>query len=713
MTSQSGSNHYSSILCINRENGVFFKAYLLCVLFLPALLASQPAIAVSSHHLPAAEETFKINAGLNDAWVNPDAPFQGMFVTVLPDQNLIFAAWFTFDLEPPPEDTNAVIGAADHRWITALGSYDGHSAVLNAELTTGGRFNSSDPIAIQDTSYGTIALNFSDCNMASVDFDFPGVEESGSFTMQRIVTDNVSLCEELGNTNPSKTSPQTLNTKNALLQEALAGFQINAGLNDAWVNPDAAFQGMFLTVFPLKKLLFAAWFTFESEQPQAEAKATIGSPDHRWITALGNYDGDVASLQAELTTGGRFNSSEPMARQNTDYGIINLEFANCENGSVEYNFPAAGKSGSFSIQRIINSNVALCETLATPPVTCFRPDPDPSHGPDHPPIVHSSIVPRDEILDGGPGPDGIPPLERPRFIQDANLSNLDPAELVVGVKFGDDIRAYPHNILNWHEVVNDQFTVDGSPERATLSYCPLTGSAMLWNALMESGNKTFGTSGLLYNSNLVMYDRATESLWSQMLEQSIEGYRMMRIPDRSQAVETTWGTWRTIYPETVLLSENTGFSRNYNSYPYGSYRENSSLLFPVNNSNDDRLHRKERVLGINVGPDSKVYPVANFSSNVEVINDTVGDMEVVVAGSGGQNFGVVFNRELEDCTVLDFEAVQNRLPVVMRDNEGNEWDIFGIAVSGARTGQQLQKTNSYISYWFAWTAFFPGAEVHQ
>ena len=88
-------------------------------------------------------------------------------------------------------------------------------------------------------------------------------------------------------------------------------------------------------------------------------------------------------------------------------------------------------------------------------------------------------------------------------------------------------------------------------------------------------------------------------------------------------------------------------------------------------------------------------------------------MPVVVAGSGGYNFGVVFNRELEDCTVLDFEAVQDKLPVVMRDNEGNDWDVFGTAVSGARTGQQLQKTNSYISYWYAWTAFFPGAEIYQ
>jgi hypothetical protein len=168
-----------------------------------------------------------------------------------------------------------------------------------------------------------------------------------------------------------------------------------------------------------------------------------------------------------------------------------------------------------------------------------------------------------------------------------------------------------------------------------------------------------------------------------------------------------------MYPESRVLSENTGFSRDYTAYPYGSFREDESLLFPVDNDLDRRLHRKERVLGINVGDHSRVYPISTFSTGVEVINESVGDMNVVVAGSSNHNFGVVFNRELEDCTVLEFQAVQNALPVVMRDDEGNEWDLFGVAVNGDRKGQQLQKTNSYIAYWYAWTAFFHGTEIRQ
>ncbi len=145
----------------------------------------------------AGNEAFSINAGLNDSWVHADAPFQGMFVTVFPVLKLIFVAWFTFDSEQPPEDMTAVFGAPDQRWVTALGFYDGNRTELRAELTTGGLFNSSEPLPVQDTNYGTINIEFSHCNLASVDYDFPSTGESGFFTMQRVVESNVALCEAL------------------------------------------------------------------------------------------------------------------------------------------------------------------------------------------------------------------------------------------------------------------------------------------------------------------------------------------------------------------------------------------------------------------------------------------------------------------------------------------------------------------------------------
>ena len=343
--------------------------------------------------------------------------------------------------------------------------------------------------------------------------------------------------------------------------------------------------------------------------------------------------------------------------------------------------------------------------------SCTRPEPDLTNGPDNPAVNGGFTVDPSLIRDGGPGADGIPPLESPVFTQSFDLTNIAPGELVVGVKIGDDVRAYPHNILNWHEVVNDQFMINGQNERVTLSYCPFTGSAMLWKAFMGAADQTFGTSGLLFDSNLILYDRETLSLWVQMLEQSIAGDAVLRIPDKLQVVETTWATWLRMYPETILMTEDTGFSRPYDVYPYGSFRTDISLIFTLSNLEDDRLHRKTRVLGINVGRKSKVYPIDTFAAGVSVVNDTVGSMDVIAAGSSAQNFAVVFNRQLEDCTTLDFTAVQDSLPVVMVDNEGTEWDVFGNAVAGPRTGTTLQKTNSFLAYWVAWTSFFPGAKI--
>lgn len=491
---------------------------------------------------------------------------------------------------------------------------------------------------------------------------------------------------------------------------------LNSGLNDAWYAPETNGQGFFITVYPKLGSVSLAWFTYDTELPSAEPKAKLGDAGHRWLTAVGPFTGNTATLTIFVTRGGLFNSEVPAPSTDLDGdGTITLEFTDCTSGVLNYDITSLGKSGQISIQRVAASNIPLCEALIPQePQVCTRPEPDKSHGPNDPPITNGTIISRrTDIIDGGPGPDGIPPLESPVFTRNLDSTDVAPNEMVVGVKVGDNIRAYPHDIMNWHEVVNEIYTIDGSPERATLSYCPLTGSAVLWKSFMEPGDETFGTSGLLYNSNLILYDRENVNYWSQMLEQAVVGPQVTKIPDRLPVVETTWATWKAMYPETELLTRDTGFSRDYDAYPYGDYLETERLIFPVNNSNDFRLWKKARVLGINVGDDSKVYPIEVFSSAVEVINDTTGDMQTVVAGSSQLNFGVVYNRQMVDCTVLEFEAVQDRLPVVMRDNEGNEWDVFGVAVSGDRTGQQLQKMNSYIAFWFAWTAFFPGADIYQ
>ena len=138
-----------------------------------------------------------INSGMNDAWVNADAERQGMFITVYPDVGLVFLAWFTFDTVTPAMGTTATFGAPDQRWATAVGSYSGGKAELKAELTSGGLFNSTEPLPTQTPEYGTINLDFKDCFEATVEFDFPSVGESGEFTINRVLPENAALCEAL------------------------------------------------------------------------------------------------------------------------------------------------------------------------------------------------------------------------------------------------------------------------------------------------------------------------------------------------------------------------------------------------------------------------------------------------------------------------------------------------------------------------------------
>jgi hypothetical protein len=161
--------------------------------------APQPeeAPARGSPQSQATLAAIQINAGLNDAWVSQDAPKQGFFFTVYPDQGLFFLSWFTFDSTLPDGDVTAEFGAPDQRWVTGVGFYSGDSVSLNAELTTGGIFNGSDSEAAQQANYGTITITFISCNEATLAYNFPSLGLSGQMTLTRVLTDNVALCEEL------------------------------------------------------------------------------------------------------------------------------------------------------------------------------------------------------------------------------------------------------------------------------------------------------------------------------------------------------------------------------------------------------------------------------------------------------------------------------------------------------------------------------------
>jgi hypothetical protein len=318
-------------------------------------------------------------------------------------------------------------------------------------------------------------------------------------------------------------------------------------------------------------------------------------------------------------------------------------------------------------------------------------------------------LPRAEVVDGGPGQDGIPSIDRPLFspIDSPEFDFLQEDDYVVGIHVDGVYRAYPHPILNYHEVVNDEVDLD----HFVLSYCPLTGTALAWDVNNDTRWPDFGVSGLLYNSNLILYDRDTGSHWSQMLERSVRGSRVGEAAERMQVIETTWETWKAMYPDSEVLSTETGHERDYFAYPYGTYRWNDNLLFPVSNL-DNRLHPKRRIIGIHSGPISKVYQIDDFPTINTTLHEQINGEPVVIIGNSAANIGAIYSRELADGTVLQFSPVQGQLPIFMTDTEGNQWDIFGTAVSGPRAGTQLGITSSYAAYWFAWATFFENTEIH-
>ena len=274
---------------------------------------------------------------------------------------------------------------------------------------------------------------------------------------------------------------------------------------------------------------------------------------------------------------------------------------------------------------------------------------------------------------------------------------------------GNEAVAYPHIILDWHEIVND----DVAQSAIAVTYCPLTGTGIGWGRIVNGSKTTFGVSGLLYNNNLIPYDRSTRSNWSQIRLDCVNGRLIGDVIETFPVVETTWGTWKSMFPETKVLSLNTGYSREYGEYPYGDYRTNNNyLLFPLSNY-DGRLPAKERVHGIIINGRAKVYQFDDFTDEqTSVIVDSFEDESIVVVGSNEKNFIVSFYDTLLDGTRLTFTAEDNG-EAILSDNEGNFWNAFGYAISGPRQGERLTTTTSFIGYWFSWGAFYDTPEIYS
>lgn len=279
--------------------------------------------------------------------------------------------------------------------------------------------------------------------------------------------------------------------------------------------------------------------------------------------------------------------------------------------------------------------------------------------------LKNSSIPISEIKDGGPPKDGIPSIDNPAFLN-ARKATLKDDERILGITENGVAKAYPIKILNYHEIVNDEF--DGKP--VVVTYCPLCGSGVAFDAEVKGKILKFGVSGLLYNSDVLLYDRQTGSLWSQLEYKAISGPMAGKELEVLPTANTTWKSWKQKHPETVVLSEETGFKRDYSQNPYPGYGESSTLFFAVSAENDE-FHPKEMVTGIEIEGASKAYPFSELEkTGKQIIRDSIKDKVIEI------------HYDAESKSAEIFDAAGNPLPAV-------------------------------TNFWFAWFAFHPDTEIFR
>lgn len=235
--------------------------------------------------------------------------------------------------------------------------------------------------------------------------------------------------------------------------------------------------------------------------------------------------------------------------------------------------------------------------------------------------LHS--IPINEIHLGGPAKDGIPALHDPQFVPGDEVKYLKLSDRILGLSINGEAKAYPIRILNWHELVND--TVGGND--ILVSYCPLCGTGMAFDAKIDGKRFLFGVSGKLYNSDVLMYDKGTESLWPQIKMEAVTGPMTGKPLKLLPLIHTTWGAWQSKYPETKVLSKKTGHYRNYSS-PYSAYETSDQIMFPVKYK-DSRLSRKEWVLGVIINKEAKAYSFKRLRQEQASVKDKVGGQNII------------------------------------------------------------------------------------
>ena len=325
-----------------------------------------------------------------------------------------------------------------------------------------------------------------------------------------------------------------------------------------------------------------------------------------------------------------------------------------------------------------------------------------------------------EISSGGPPRDGIPPLDEPVFTTFYDADDwLNSKEPVISLEIGGDARAYPLQIITWHEIVNDQ--VGGVP--VSVTFCPLCNSAITFDRRLDGVVHDFGTSGNLRNSDLIMWDRQTETWWQQLTGEGIvgelTGKRLTFLP--SSVI--SWEDFKATYPDGQVLSRETGFNRRYGENPYVGYDRADSPPFLFRGDLDGRLLPKERVAAVNIGEVDAAFPFTTLNEE-RVVNYTVSGQDLVIFFKPGTRSALdqlligdsrevgatgIFVPEL-DGQKLTFRAEGDKFV----DNEtGSTWSLLGQGIEGPSARQQLTPIVHANHLWFAWAAFKPNTLIYQ
>ena len=329
-------------------------------------------------------------------------------------------------------------------------------------------------------------------------------------------------------------------------------------------------------------------------------------------------------------------------------------------------------------------------------------------------------VPLSEFASGGPPRDGIPPIDQPTPTSQTEADEwISDREPVLAVEVGREVRAYPLQIMVWHEIVND--TLGGRPIAVT--YCPLCNSSLVFDRRVRGRTLTFGTTGNLRNSDLVMWDRQTESWWQQLSAEAVvgelTGTRLRVLPSQT----LSWADFRRLHPQGDVLARDTGVERDYGSNPYAGYDQPDSDPFLFEGETDDRLPPKERVLAVFAKGETVVVPFSRLSRQ-PALEVEAGGVPVValykrgvvsaldapsIEGSRDVGTAVAFDRRVGG-RALSFEA---RGDGFVDSETGTHWDVAGRAVEGELAGERLAPVRHDQQFWFALAAFVPGARIER